>query len=475
MAGSNFLANVERLQADASLRTNPVRRCNTSRGRGVHEHVADRPFGKDVSTAKERATPQGRTRGRPRGRPRSRASLGAASNTTRGTLKRRVAFSEAANADDDEEELSTASESQSKLSKKTKLNKSAAKPRAKKSLRFNPTATNMDDSDDVHSENEHLFDDFDSENLEVADRFFVGKSAACVFAANDLDITAGTVSVNASVVLPVYGMSRVIYDKIEDEDVAIEKAKEYAEGTGKKYGRSDGKYIVFISKPAAPCNHDEQICALEDENVALRVRMEKQEEETAHLKIMVQQQQRMLDRILAGQNPGVHLQGPEGDAASLSASNQTASTGDRNPVSSSTSSNTNITLTLQSLTDAPKWEFIDEQSVAVLYRQHSDPKAFIRALYKSVFTDYDTFLQVLPPAKSVDVIKICMLFLSAVNETTQKNVFGQFHTEWRYQKKLLRNKIIAPQSATAVAMIDKAIPLRKEGALYVPDEDHGQF
>uniref|UniRef100_A0AC34G6N2 Uncharacterized protein n=1 Tax=Panagrolaimus sp. ES5 TaxID=591445 RepID=A0AC34G6N2_9BILA len=449
----------------------PLRRSSRFHERGDQNLVND--FLGEATVAKIGAAQPRRQRGRPR----STASVRVSSRASKSILKRSSSGVEFSDEEDEESRPSEAA------SKKSKAKKSVTKPTAKKptKAKIKSIGALFDNAEnELFSDQERLYDsEHEDEDAEEPPLFFVARCTACVFAANERDVTDGKVAVNAAVVVPVYGVSRVIYNKIDDEDTAVEKAKEYAEGAGYKYGKSDGKFIVFLSKPAKPCEHDEQICALEEENVALRARVDKHEEEMSKMKLMFEQQQRRLDRIVNGQ-VNVHSllrddrRTAETDGTSALSANQNSASAETSQsllTSRPSNSQASLATALKNISDVPTFQFVDEDTVDTLKKRFPDQKLFIRAIYKHMFTDYDTFNQQLPADKSAENAKICILMLNAVNDAKRKEILELIHAEWQHQRKLLRKKITELE-ATSVAMIDKPFALHQgTDSNFYPDED----
>uniref|UniRef100_A0A914QAJ3 Uncharacterized protein n=1 Tax=Panagrolaimus davidi TaxID=227884 RepID=A0A914QAJ3_9BILA len=315
------------------------------------------------------------------------------------------------------------------------------------------------------------------------DLFFIGRCSTCVFAASYLDVTTGIVMKGSTVSLPVYGPSQVIYDGIETEIIAEDECKKYARGMGLKYGRASGRYIVFLS--SAPERgveeNGDRIYHLEEENRTLRIELNTLKNRFNSLE---QEFRTFRDEINAGRTivPETSAQVQEANIDSLQRSTQSTpqrifsqarvvAANINSPQRSTQSTPQRIfsqarVVATYEIADGPTWTWMSEEAARELRGANPDQKAFIRAIYKNMFNDIHSFHE-LPANMKKEFEKICMLLISPVTEGESNIVKKVIADEIKYQKGVIRTKLTAPKTA-AVAMIDRAVPLVKQGDVWVP-------
>uniref|UniRef100_A0A914Q0E8 Uncharacterized protein n=1 Tax=Panagrolaimus davidi TaxID=227884 RepID=A0A914Q0E8_9BILA len=287
------------------------------------------------------------------------------------------------------------------------------------------------------------------------DLYFVGKCGSCVFAASYFDVTSnGVVMAGSTVSLPVYGQASVIYDKIEQEETAQNEAKQYAQGMGLQYGAVDGRFIVFTSPAptiiAGP--NDDRVFDLEQENRRLRLEMAAlRENYEGRLSAL----ERFRDDILNGRIPVAPAVNQLTTEAAVNVEPPVMPQSPPQPLA-------RRVIALPQIADAPNWSILTEDAARGLREQFENQSAFIRSVYKHIFTDTQTFQNNLPPAAKLEYEKICMALLGPTTAADIASTRKAVEAEFKYQKGLLRTRITAPKTL-AVAMVTSAIPLRKNG------------
>jgi hypothetical protein len=269
--------------------------------------------------------------------------------------------------------------------------------------------------------------------------------------------------------------SQVVYDGIESEIIAEEECKKFARGMVSftlhcflnrkkifqdlKYGKASGRYIIFMSS-APERNVDEngdRIYHLEEDNRTLRIELNTLRNRFNSLE---QEFRNFRDDINAGRiivpETSAHVQEANIDSPQRSLQ----STPQRSV------SQARIVATYE-LADGPTWTWISEEAARELHGANPDQKAFIRAIYKNMFNDIQSFHE-LPTDKKREFEKICMLLISPVTAAESQIVKKVISDEIKYQKGIIRTKLTAPKTA-AVAMIDRVVPLMKQGNIWVPN------
>uniref|UniRef100_A0A914RBG0 Uncharacterized protein n=1 Tax=Panagrolaimus davidi TaxID=227884 RepID=A0A914RBG0_9BILA len=321
---------------------------------------------------------------------------------------------------------------------------------------------------DVEQEDEEVVEEKQSAaalrraTLNPPDLFFIGRSAECVFYASYREVTSpGAVMKGATVTLPVYGPSRVIYDNIANEEIAEEEAKKYAKGKALSYGKADDGFIVFLSSAAERTvdSNEDRVFALEEENRGFRIALN-------DMKCRLKNVERKLEDVMSGRVviPSQTAEEPteipvvRGNVETSNETPQNAA-----PVSR--------IIAPAEIRDAPSWQWVTEAQARGFCRRYPDRTAFVREVFTNLFTDLQVFQPHLPDDRKAELEKICLCLLNPSTEVDIKNVEDMIEREVKYQRGLIRTRITKPKTA-AVAMVTKAaVPLIFEDGVWKPSND----
>uniref|UniRef100_A0A914R050 Uncharacterized protein n=1 Tax=Panagrolaimus davidi TaxID=227884 RepID=A0A914R050_9BILA len=201
----------------------------------------------------------------------------------------------------------------------------------------------------------------------------------------------------ATVTLPVYGPSRVIYDSIADDEIAEEEAKKSID------------------------SNEDRVFALEEENRGFRIALN-------DMKCRLTDVERKLEDFVSGR---------------VVIPSQTAETSDeiqvlRANIQASTEIPQNVVsvprvVAPAEIEDAPSWQWITEATARELCRKHPDRTGFIRSVFTNLFTDLQAFQLDLPGDRKAEFERICLCMLNPSSDSDIKNVEDLIDDEIKYQ------------------------------------------